>query len=780
MEIFNLGRNTLTSTNSNEHMNTNFFPIQFQFSQYQVSRIEYNEDLLVELREKHNKSHSFFRHDEFIYISNKSGNDLGIGKTITMSLEDERVTSSLIKHIFFKTFLENYPKSKLNGFYPFRLPSGKNETDLMRTLLPDELKGKLVYSPQIECQIRRCIIDDKLQYGFLVNLYRTYKFNVTLQDLEWEGFDILNKEVVHAQSVKGLNDILLPDETFIGVLQSIKGSIGIVSTNEGEQEYPLSQLFLRKTHSNIKDYLSFALEDEGKAQMILDKLKVTRSQVQKPEKKISAIKYAAGILFTYQKRGISFENKDGFCFTVDMSQDNIYSSFDLTEATYVFDPAVTRTDSWNDRGLRNYGPYDKSYFDVKSPKVIAICHKKNRGSMSSFLGAFIGGLPESKYFKKGLKSKYELNSVDIEIKEIDDFNIEEVKNALSSLSYPPNLVLLEIPVSFKGEKAVKNSLYYQAKAHILSLQIPVQVVTAENIKNFDEYKLNAIALQCYAKIGGVPWSIVTSQSIDHEIVVGIGHSSFRNNSFKGNEQARIVGISTFFSGDGQYLMSGDVKDVTYEEYFDVLLVSLRESLTSLSKSYAWKDNSTVRLIFHIFKPLKNLEFEVVAELIKEFNQYQIQFAFVTISERHPHLMYDLKQLGMSNRYNNNVKGKYVPIRGKNIVLNDSSCLIQMLGAKEIKTDSHGASVPLLVKILKPSNFKVNDNLAEFLFHDLNYIAQQVYRFSSLSWRGFFPNQKPATMLYSGLISRLLGNLRRIEGWNSTVINLHLKRKKWFL
>ncbi len=761
-------------------MRTNFFPIQFQFSEYQVSRVEYTEELLGELREKHNKSHSFFRHDEFIYISNKSGIDLGIGKTITLSLENEKVTSSLIKHIFFKTFLENYPKSKLNGFYPFRLPSGKNETDLMRSLLPEQLKGKLVYSPQIECQIRRCYINDTLQYGFLVNLFRTYKFNITLQDLEWEGYDILNKEVVHAQPIKGLTEILLPDETFIGILQSVKEDIGVVLTNEGEKEFPLSQLFLRKTHSNIKDYLSFALKDEGKAQLILDKLKVTRSQVQKPEKKLSAIKYAADILFTYQKQNISYANKDGFCFTVDMEHNNSYSSFDLTEATYVFDPAVTKTDSWNDRGLRNYGPYDKSYFDVKTPKIIAICHKKNRGSMSSFLGAFIGGIPESKYFKKGLKSKYELNNVDIEIIEINDFTIDEVKVAVSSLSESPNLVLLEIPVSFKAERAVQKSLYFQAKAHILSLQIPVQVVTVENIKTFDEYKLNAIALQCYAKIGGVPWSIVTSQSIDHEIVVGIGHSSFRNNSFKGNDQTRIVGISTFFSGDGQYLMSGDIKDVTYEEYFEALLKSLRESLISLSRSYAWKENSTVRLIFHIFKPLKNLEFEVITELIKEFKQYQIQFAFVTISERHPHLMYDLKQLGLSNRYNNKVKGKYVPFRGKNIVLNDSSCLIQMLGAKEIKTDFHGASVPLLVKILKPSNFKVDDELAKYLFHDLNYIAQQVYRFSSLSWRGFFPNQKPATMLYSSLISGLLGNLRKIEGWNSTVINLHLKRKKWFL
>jgi len=348
------------------------------------------------------------------------------------------------------------------------------------------------------------------------------------------------------------------------------------------------------------------------------------------------------------------------------------------------------------------------------------------------------------------------------------------------LTYTPNLILFEIPVSFKSEWIVQKSLYYQAKAHILGLQIPLQIVSAENVNKYDEYKLNAIALQCYAKLGGVPWTIVTSQSIDHEIVVGIGHSIFRNNAFSGSEQERVVGISTFFSGDGQYLMSGDIKDVTYDEYFGELLKSLKQSLNSLSKQYAWSENSTVRLIFHIFKPLKNIEFDVVKELIKEFTQFQIQFAFVTITDRHPHLMYDLIQQGIANRYNKSIKGKYVPIRGKNIVINDSACLVQMLGAYQIKTDKHGASVPLLIKILKPTNYNVDDELAGYLFHDLNYITQQVYRFSSLSWRGFLPNQKPATMLYSGLIARLLGNLRKIEGWDSTVINLQLKRKKWFL
>lgn len=762
-------------------MTTNFFPINFNFSEYQVTRTEYTEELLADLRAKFNTTHSFFRHDEFIYISNKSGDDLGIGETVVMSLEDERVTSSLIKHIYFRTFLELYPKAMLNGFYPFRLPFRRQERDLLAPHLPEELKGKVKYYPQIECQLRRCLIDGKLEYGFVVNTDRHFKFNVSLQDLEWEGFEIVNREVVHTQPLQGLEKIMLPDETFVGTLNSTKGDVGIVSTNEGLKEFPLNQLQLVKKHSNIKEYLAFALGNDQKAESILTKLRADRKNVHKPEVKLNWVSRAATILFKYKSQDISFENKDGFCFSVDTCQKHNYSSMEMSEAVYVFDHSATRTSKLNDGGLTNYGPYDKGVFDVKSPKVVAICHRANRGAMSTFMAALVNGIPDSNYFKKGLKSKYELATVDVDILEVEDFTIIELERVIKALTYTPNLILFEIPVSFKSERIIQNSLYYQAKALILGLQIPLQIVSAENVSNYDEYKLNAIALQCYAKLGGVPWTIVTSQSIDHEIVIGIGHSIFRNNSFSGNEQHRVVGISTFFSGDGQYLMSGDIKDVTYEEYFGELLASLRQSLDSLSKQYAWKENSTVRLIFHIFKPLKNIEFDVVKELIKEFPQFQVQFAFVTISERHPHLMYDLAQEGVPvSRYGNAIKGKYVPLRGKNIVINDSSCLIQMLGAKQIKTDKHGASAPILVKILKPTNHSVDEDLEKYLFHDLNYISQQVYRFSSLSWRGFFPNQKPATMLYSGLIAKLLGNLRKIEGWNPTVINLQLKRKKWFL
>lgn len=759
---------------------TNFYPIKFDFNNYNVVRVKAEEGLLQNLRDQHNSSHSFFQHGDYIYISNKSGEDLGIGETTTLCLFDNyEVTASLIKHIFFKTFIETYPGYKLNGFYPFVLQSTKPEFDLIRKYLPKGLQDRLCYIKQIEVQLRTCILNGEERIGFVINSYRQWKLNVSCKELYEKNFNLTECEVIHSVTVPGLENILLPDESLVGYIKEIKEEKAIVVTNDGEQEYKLEELYLRKTIKNIEDFLGFAFKNPDKASQVLARLQVDNQSSTNPKSIISSIENAYKILFQ-DKDGnpFNYQNKDGFCFSIDTKDVLEYKSYELDSPLFVFDPSHLRTNNFSDLGLMNFGPYDAGQFTPKEPSILVICHQDTRGRATEFLKGLIDGLPDSRYFTKGLKSKYELHNIKLDIQEVSSYDISEIERITRKLKSKPDIVIIEIPVSFKNERVVSQSLYYQSKAHFLALQIPIQIVNTENINRFDEYKLNAIALQMYAKLGGIPWTIQTKESVDKEIIIGIGNSVFRNNAYQGNEQKRIVGISTFFSADGQYMMSGDIKDVPYEDYFQELLDSLRYSIEILSKEYAWQENQTVRFVFHIFKPIKNVEFEVVKEIVKEFSNYKIQFAFVTISERHPLVMFDHNQKGIERW--DKIIGEYVPFRGTNIVIDDSTCLIQMLGVKEMKTGKHGASNPILVRILKPTSYGVDNDILPYLFHDLHYITQQIFKFTYLSWRGFMPNQKPATMLYSGLISKTLGKLRQMPGWKSEVINFNLKRKKWFL
>ncbi len=111
------------------------------------------------------------------------------------------------------------------------------------------------------------------------------------------------------------------------------------------------------------------------------------------------------------------------------------------------------------------------------------------------------GIPQSRYFQKGLQKKYDLQDVILNIREIQAYSIDEYLNVISGYDEnKPHLAIIEIPASFKRQADLANP-YYRIKAKLLSLEIPVQFVTSEIIGNHNEYILNSVALQIYAKLG---------------------------------------------------------------------------------------------------------------------------------------------------------------------------------------------------------------------------------------------------------------------------------------
>ncbi|MGB1311415.1 MAG: Piwi domain-containing protein [Leucothrix sp.] len=252
---------------------------------------------------------------------------------------------------------------------------------------------------------------------------------------------------------------------------------------------------------------------------------------------------------------------------------------------------------------------------------------------------------------------------------------------------------------------------------------------------------------------------------DRELVVGIGSIEKRDTEFKGGGIRRVVGLTTFFSNDGRFLMTNTNRAVPYEEYFEELLKGLEASLHALSRSeeHPWEDGDTVRIIFHIFKPIKNIEADVVAELIKKFPMYNIRYAFVTVSTRHPFIMFD-KQQGFSGQ-----PGNFVPLRGVNVKLSNTEWLVQARGSKEMKIKKHGFSRPILVRLHEKSTFR-----------DLHHIVEQIMNFTHLSWKSFNPTYLPVTIYYADEIAKWLDRLDGLDGWNPGMINSSLKRKKWFL
>lgn len=758
----------------------NYFPINIEFDKYQICTEPYTKERLEEMRKLYNSTHSFFRYEDRIYISNKDGDENLFSEKLTekSTLNNPEVTASLIKHIFFRTFKDRFPGYIPVDFYPFRFFSGQSRDDIILNSLPPNLRNKIAYKKLIEVQLRLTNIGRKKQFGFIVNVKRNWIFNKSCAQLHSEGCDLTGIDVLHSETLPGLKNVLAPNEEFVGVLQNVDGTKATVETNEGLKEYKLEELFIKKSKFNISNYLAFATSQQ-KSDEILNIIELKRSEIQNTKNLYDEIHKIAKRLFLDSGQPVLFQNKDGFCFTVDSEPLTVSNTIELKTPTFIYDYAATKTNNSNpDRGLITFGPYDSINFDIKAPNVLCICNRTNRGYFSNFLSKLKEGIPTSKWFQKGLLKKYDLQDIVFDIKEIQSNDVGDYLNIISSYDEnKPHLAIIEIPSSFKKIDD-KTNPYYRIKAKLLSLEIPVQYVTSEKIKNPNEYIFNSIALQIYAKLGGTPWVLPSQRSVDREIIIGIGHSWLRKNLYKGAERNRVVGITTFLKSDGQYLLGDKVKDVSFEDYFSELLKSLKVSIKRLSTEQGWNEDETVRLIFHIFKPIKNIEFDVISQLIKEIPEYKIKFAFVTISKAHPYLLFDPNQTGVA-KYGK-LKGVYIPNRASNVFLDSETCVTQMLGASELKTSKHGMSAPIQIKIRTPQGKYNNNELDDLLFYDLSYITQQIFSFTYLSWRSFLPGEIPATMLYSYLISNLLGKMRNVPGWDADKLNYSLKRKKWFL
>jgi len=748
-------------------LHTNFFPISFQNDQFSINRLPYSPSKLTELREKYNISCSFFRNGDFIYLSPMSDFRYDLGEKYTSTIgEDKGIISSLIKHIFFRVFRDNFSEIIPLSFYPFRFFSRVTKDDLIYHSLPPDLQNLVSFKKQIEIEFRNIEISNENKFGALINCRFQWDINKNCKQLYNEGFNLLGSNVLFCETIPGLKGILAPDESLIGSVVSIENDSAIIESNFGRQKYDLENLSIQKTPNNLKEYLNYRI-GKGKTTNIFENLKYANEDRLNTKKIYEEI---LSIAKTISK--LEFKNNNGFQFFIDAKNHQVTNSFGIQPTNYLFDYNPGKSATQPSNGLSTFGPYDSATFDSKDLKVLVICHKSNRGAFSDFCGKLRDGIPTSKIFRNGMIGKYCLHNIHFVLQEIDDYSKESYENgirkSIESSSSLPNLAIIETSDSFRKLPLLENP-YYLSKAYLLNLGVPIQFIKNEKIRQDDislQWIIESIALQIYAKLGGVPWVLPSSSSIDHELIIGIGSSLHRNNLLAGGTQNKYVGITTFFTGDGKYICSKTSKDVEYDEYFDEMLSTLKNSINEISDEYGWQEHSTVRITFHIFKQLKNKEADIVEKLVNSYPQYNIKYCFVTITDNNSYMLFDTEQPALDSKTN---KGIYIPARSSNWIIDSKCCIIQILGAKEIKTSKHKLSHPLMIKIHEKSTYT-----------DLNTVVQQVFNFTNLSWRGFNPSQTPVTILYSDLIASQLSALRQFKSWKPELLHLNFRSKKWFL
>jgi hypothetical protein len=314
-----------------------------------------------------------------------------------------------------------------------------------------------------------------------------------------------------------------------------------------------------------------------------------------------------------------------------------------------------------------------------------------------------------------------------------------------------------------------------AKAVFMQAGVLVQAVCEETIEAHAlqlPRSLNNMGLASYAKLGGVPWVISTRNPTSHELVIGMGYTEM--GSTRLGRKTRYVGITTLFQGDGRYQVWGMTREVEFDDYAAALLENLRTTVRYVREKNDWQPGDAVRLIFHVYKPLKHKEMEaikvLVAGLITE--QYTVKYAFLDLSQHHTYQLFDPHQKGVEygTRQQRARRGVGVPERGIALQLDARTALLHLTGPRDLKTDAQGLPRPLMITLHEMSDFT-----------DLSYLTWQIYHFTYMSWRSFFPAAEPVTIAFSRIIAKALGSLKPVAEWNSSVLTVGpLRGSMWFL
>lgn len=452
----------------------------------------------------------------------------------------------------------------------------------------------------------------------------------------------------------------------------------------------------------------------------------------------------------------------------------------IAKPDLVFDPSGTRTDTWNQRGLDLHGPYDRRTFSPKAPNIAIVCQDANQGQVEQWVARFLEGVPGGSDGKGGAYEKGFVRRYDFQHAKTTTFTTAGAgarsyeaacRRALQEAAERNvrwDLALVQTQDAFHLLTSGENP-YLASKALFLKKDVPVQAVEIETMSlplSQLGYVMNNIGLASYAKMRGVPWLLKAQPTVARELVIGLGSHTVQHSRFGANE--RLVGITTVFSADGNYLLENRTLAVPYDAYPDALLEAVKRAVEVVRAEQDWKAGDAVRLIFHAFKPFRYEQVERLAQVVRSIGHTAVQYAFLHFAESHGYRIFDPTQVGV--RSVGGLKGVFAPQRGLCLHLNDHELLLALVGAREVKKPSDGTPQPVLLRLHEGSTFT-----------DLTYLARQAFAFACHSWRSFFPARLPITIVYSDLIAQQMRSLEGLPAWDTDTMTLgQIGRTPWFL
>lgn len=730
----------MNTRHSQERLVLNLSPVQFDDAEVRIGVFDYQDrELLQNLRRAYNETHVFLREgSQILSVPFVPGaEDVGDRFDTLQLKRNLRLCAALVRN----ALLNHLHKIRrpVYRYSPLRFVATGPQNNLLAKSLPRQLGCLhwLSVHPLFVADARVFHFDRQSPFvGIAFEVRTTRRIALSCRELLAENFSPIDlyvgRMVPHPDAriqphlellgrVQRIDDALLLLTDARPEMTSINASDAVLEPRLGAFDRCLTHVFGDQTE-RVKAALEVELTALRSGPTCLQKLRET------------AIYFAK----------VHLELVPGVAVEIApllSSDSRAFPPLDTaSQPVYVFEPTGAHTDTWNDRGLKRYGPYTAQTFDKNRPRICVICQATSKGQVEQFLHKFFRGIPAHRNrqapFEQGLVRKYLLEDVSTEFFVADDDTTAAYQRAMQKaitrqgdLNTRWDMALVQIEERFHGLHGEANP-YLLTKMGFLTYQIPVQEFTLETMTLPDGqlgYALNNMALATYAKLGGIPWLIKASPTITHELVIGLGSASVGEGRL-GNRK-RVAGITTVFSGDGNYWLSNLTHSVPLAEYKEALLDSLRTTITKLRQSMNWQPRDHVRLVFHAFKPFKDTEAQAVKDLMTELGDYDIDYAFLHVIEHHPYVLFDEMQPGVPGYRAQARKGVLAPHRGRYLRLSRHEVLLILTGPRDVKRPEDGMPRPVLLRLHRTSSFK-----------DMTYLARQVFSFACHSWRSFSPRR----------------------------------------
>ena len=772
-----------TSRTASSNLILNCSPVRFEDAEITVGCLPYGRDgeqTLKQLRHEHNGTHVFRRHWPNSILAVSVTADAGlIGEPKTVRLKNDLGLAAALVRNALLTYLAGMGRTVLS-YEPMKFIA---RDDLLRRLEgispPDWLAVRLLY----EVAIRPLHFFRQEPFiAAIVDVRTTRLIERTALELMEDGLSLEGSYV--GRRVPGDDARIAPGLELLGCVKSREGSqLRLTDSRDGIETVEASEVWPETRV--FAACLSHVFAERGPR--VAELLERERAALRQGPARLARIKKTCGFLGSQQH-----QMAPGVPFTFGPLLDSANTSFPRLESAprpvYVFDQTGSKTDMVRDRGLNVHGPYTAQVFTPNQPRICVVCQQSMKGQVEQFLQKFADGVrlpPPSanykgkvpkNYFEKGLRRKYVLKDVRYEFFVAENSSIDAYKKACHKAiekhgsGQKWDLAMVQIENSFR-ELPAKCNPYFATKVSFHTHQIPVQEFQIEKTRKPDSQLsivLNTMGLATYAKMNGIPWLLKANPTIAHELVIGLGSANVGEGRLSGRE--RFVGITTVFSGDGNYHLSNLSKAVSMDEYETALLETLRDAILKVRQDMNWQPKDHVRLVFHAtFKRFSGEEAQSIKRLLRELGDYDVEYAFVQLSEEHPFILFDKNQSGAFDYEAKRTKGIYAPERGRYLELGKREVLLSLTGPQEVKRPEDGTPSPLFLSLHRDSTFT-----------DMTYLTRQVFTFACHSWRTFLPASVPVTVQYSDLIANALGNFSLMDRWNPEVMLGRIGKTRWFL